>query len=109
MIKPLSILGAALMLGACSQEPAPSKTPQSVKPAMDNQVTNLDYPKTKKGAVVDNYFETQVADPYRWLEDDLSLETGEWVKAQNKVTFGYLDNIPLPRSIKKTTRNALEL
>lgn len=101
MIKPLSILGAALMLGACSQEPKPSETPQTVKPAMDNQVAQLDYPKTKKGMVVDNYFDTQVADPYRWLEDDLSLETGEWVKAQNKVTFGYLDNIPYRDQLKK--------
>ena len=38
-----------------------------------------------EGDVVDNYFESQVADPYRWLEDDLSLETGEWVKSQNEV------------------------
>ncbi len=101
MIKPLSILGAALVLGACSQEPAPSETPQSVKPAMDNQATQLNYPKTKKGTVVDSYFDTQVADPYRWLEDDLSLETGEWVKAQNKVTFSYLENIPYRNQLKK--------
>ena len=101
MIKPLSILGAALVLGACSQEPAPSETPQSVKPAMDNQATQLNYPKTKKGTVVDSYFDTQIADPYRWLEDDLSLETGEWVKAQNKVTFSYLENIPYRNQLKK--------
>jgi prolyl oligopeptidase len=54
----------------------------------------LEYPNTLKGDVVDNYFGTEVADPYRWLEDDLSAETAAWVEAQNKVTFDYLKQIP---------------
>jgi prolyl oligopeptidase len=54
----------------------------------------LDYPETRKQDVVDTYFGTQVPDPYRWLEDDNSEETGEWVKAQNEVTFSYLEQIP---------------
>ncbi|MGB0496006.1 MAG: prolyl oligopeptidase family serine peptidase [Kangiellaceae bacterium] len=66
----------------------------------DNQVSKISYPKTKKGDVVDQYFETSVSDPYRWLEDDLSLETGEWVTAQNEVTFDYLKNIPYRDQIK---------
>ena len=49
--------------------------------------SNLSYPETKKGEVVDTYFDEEVADPYRWLEDDRSEETEEWVKAQNEVTF----------------------
>lgn len=56
--------------------------------------SKLDFPETKKGDVVDTYFGKEVADPYRWLEDDRSEETGEWVKAQNEVTFEYLDKIP---------------
>lgn len=49
--------------------------------------------KTKKGTVVDNYFGTEVPDPYRWLEDDMSDETKKWVKVQNKETFAYLDTL----------------
>lgn len=53
----------------------------------------LVYPHTKKGETVENYHGTKVADPYRWLEDDWSEETKQWVTEQNKVTFGYLDKI----------------
>jgi prolyl oligopeptidase len=60
----------------------------------------IEYPVTKKGDVVDNYFGTKVPDPYRWLEDDKSEETAAWVKEENKVTFGYLENIPYRAEIK---------
>ena len=60
----------------------------------------ITYPITHKGPVVDNYFDTDVADPYRWLEDDRSEETGAWVKAENKVTFDYLSQIPYRENIK---------
>jgi prolyl oligopeptidase len=60
----------------------------------------LDYPITAKGDVVDNYFGTDISDPYRWLEDDNSEETKAWVEAQNTVTFGYLETIPFRESIK---------
>ncbi len=55
---------------------------------------NLEYPLTHKGNVEDTYFNEKVADPYRWLEDDLSTETTAWVKEQNKLTFSYLNQIP---------------
>ncbi|MFH1001169.1 MAG: prolyl oligopeptidase family serine peptidase [Bacteroidota bacterium] len=64
------------------------------------QEKRLDYPITSKGDVVDNYFGTEIADPYRWLEDDNSEETKAWVVAQNAVTFNYLENIPYRESIK---------
>jgi prolyl oligopeptidase len=60
----------------------------------------IEYPVTKKGNVADNYFGTEVPDPYRWLEDDMSEETAAWVKEQNKVTFGYLKAIPYREEIK---------
>lgn len=59
------------------------------------------YPETKKGETVDVYFDTKVSDPYRWLEDDKSAETGAWVKAENEVTYAYLDKIPFREELKK--------
>ena len=56
----------------------------------------LDYPKTRKSNVVDEQFGVKVADPYRWLEDDVrvNLEVADWVKSQNAVTENYLDTLP---------------
>jgi len=62
---------------------------------------NLKYPTTEKMVVIDSYFETDIQDPYRWLEDDLSEETMDWVNNQNKTTFNYLNSIPYKRNIKK--------
>ena len=62
----------------------------------------IQYPDTwRDKSVSDNYFGTDVGDPYRWLEDDNSDETAEWVKAQNKLTFAYLENIPQRNAIKE--------
>lgn len=61
----------------------------------------IQYPETKKGETVDVYFDTKVSDPYRWLEDDKSAETEAWVKAQNKVTYGYLNQIPFRDALKQ--------
>ena len=60
----------------------------------------VDYPDTKKADTVTNYFGTDVKDPYRWLEDDRSAETEAWVKAENKATQTYLDNIPYRKALK---------
>ncbi|RYF88239.1 MAG: S9 family peptidase, partial [Chitinophagaceae bacterium] len=59
-----------------------------------SSMSQLKYPETRKDKQVDQYFGTSVPDPYRWLEDDNSDETKEWVTSQNEVTFGYLDKIP---------------
>ncbi len=59
------------------------------------------YPISRKGEVKDTYFGTVVDDPYRWLEDDNSAETAEWVKAENKLTFDYLAKLPYRDQIKK--------
>ncbi|PVX51844.1 prolyl oligopeptidase [Balneicella halophila] len=60
----------------------------------------IKYPKTEKKVVTDDYFGTKVDDPYRWLEDDRSPETEAWVKAQNEVTFDYLEQIPYRENLK---------
>ena len=63
----------------------------------------LPYPETKQVKQVDDYHGTEVADPYRWLEDDVreSDEVAAWVEAQNKVTFGFLESIPERKAIEK--------
>ena len=66
-----------------------------------NQTNTVTYPKTKKVDTVTNYFGTQIKDPYRWLEDDMSEETARWVEDQNKTTFGYLENIPFREELKQ--------
>lgn len=59
------------------------------------------YPVAKKVDTVDTYFGVQVADPYRWMENDTAQETADWVKAENDVTFGFLDKIPYRDKVKK--------
>ncbi|MBR9907448.1 MAG: S9 family peptidase [Gammaproteobacteria bacterium] len=81
------------LLSACS----PQKDTHT-ETAVDAKIT---YPMTVRGNVTDEYFGHVVADPYRWLEDDRSAETEAWVKAQNEVTFEYLEQIPYRDQIKK--------
>ena len=60
-----------------------------------------EYPQTRKSDHVDTYHGVNVADPYRWLEDDNSEETAAWVRAQNEVTFGYLEAIPYRQALRE--------
>lgn len=71
---------------------------------MNTTEAQLQYPVTKKVDQSDDYFGTKVADPYRWLEDDKSAETKEWVTAENIVTQAYLAKIPY----RKNFQNAIE-
>lgn len=102
-MKKLSVLAVAGVLAACSGE-----SPETTKSMSDTavaaptaQIAALTYPATRKGEVVDTYFGTEIADPYRWLEDDRSEETEAWVKTQNKVTFDYLEQIPYRDALKQ--------
>ena len=61
----------------------------------------LTYPQTRKTDLVEQQFGEKVADPYRWLEDDNSAETAQWVEEQNKVTYAYLNTIPYRAKIKE--------
>ncbi len=60
----------------------------------------IKYPKTLKKPVTDTYFGEKISDPFRWLENDQSKETKNWVKAQNKVTFNFLNKIPFKKEIR---------
>ncbi|PWK54387.1 prolyl oligopeptidase family serine peptidase [Pleionea mediterranea] len=113
MNKLLIIALSSSLLLACSKQNDSADKKQDVQ--ADNQQTTsqastpeksshsqlLAYPQTRQGDVVDEYFGEKVPDPYRWLEDDMSDETAEWVKAQNKVTFGYLEQIKFREDIEK--------
>ena len=84
------LLGLPLvLLGGCVGDRAPQTQPA------------LDYPVTAKTNQWDDYHGTRVADPYRWLEDDNSSATKEWVEAENKVTFNFLEAIPQRAAIKQ--------
>lgn len=89
MQKKIIPLGCLLLAIACDQ------------PQKQQTQEKITYPETKKVDSVDVYFGTEVKDPYRWLEDDRSEETANWVKAQNEVTFGYLNKIPYREKIRK--------
>lgn len=64
------------------------------EPVSMTQNSPFEYPQTEQVPLVDIYFGTEVTDPYRWLEDDMSAATATWVDAQNAVTFEYLDALP---------------
>lgn len=80
---PAACLLAAALLAGCVTGPTP-----------------LPYPPTRQVAQVDLYHGQAVADPYRWLEDDHSAETAEWVAAQNRVTEAHLARIPFRAALK---------
>ena len=89
MIKTLIPMLLALMLLGCITE------------GQKKEKNLANYPETKKGTTVDNYFGVAVKDPYRWLEDDRSAETEAWVIAENESTFQYLDKIPFREALKE--------
>ncbi|MBW4674759.1 MAG: prolyl oligopeptidase family serine peptidase [Desmonostoc geniculatum HA4340-LM1] len=68
---------------------------------MPSSEKSLTYPSSHKSNQVDNYHGTLVTDAYRWLENPDSQETRIWIEAQNKVTFGYLSEIPAREKIKQ--------
>lgn len=85
-MKPLfTVLGLSLALAACQYQNPASMT--------------VAYPETSKVDTADTFFGTKVPDPYRWLENDRSDETGDWVMRQNAVTFGYLEKIPFRQAL----------
>lgn len=88
-MKKLIWLLATVAISSCNSKPSNTDT------------ITLNYPETKTVDTVDTYFGEQVKDPYRWLEDDRSAETEAWVKEENKVTFGYLDQIPFRGKLEK--------
>lgn len=69
--------------------------------ACNSKTEKIHYPQAHKDDVSDDYFGVEVKDPYRWLEDDRSEQTAQWVKEQNGITFDYLDKIPFRHALKE--------
>jgi len=94
------ILGAVAvgLVSACS--PANNDNAEETQAVNMNEYAPITYPATHQGDTIDTYFGTQVADPYRWLEDDRSAETEAWVRSQNEVTFAHLETIPYREEIE---------
>ena len=82
------ILFTSIIISSCTK----GKKQKSIK---------VNYPETIKKAIIDTLFGTEVIDNYRWLEDDRSEETENWIKAENEVTFNYLSKIPYREEVKK--------
>jgi prolyl oligopeptidase len=73
----------------------------SADPKMQFENIPVTYTESRMdSSVVEDYHGTEIADPFRWLEDDNSEETVDWVKRQNAVTFDYLDKIPFREELK---------
>ncbi|REJ72543.1 MAG: S9 family peptidase, partial [Proteobacteria bacterium] len=94
MKKTALILLTILTLPGCGD---PSSNDQKV-----SSPTAVDTIDTRRGDHVDTYFGVEVADPYRWLEDDLSDETAAWIGDQNSVTRDYLADIAIRDDVKET-------
>ena len=60
----------------------------------------LVYPETEIIPVIDNYFGEEISDNYRWLENDMSDKTKDWVERQNNTTFTYLNQIKFRKDLK---------
>ncbi len=68
--------------------------------AAQDQSKMFNYPKPAKVEQVDTYHGVKVADPYRSLEDPDAPASREWIEAENKITFAYLNSIPQRAAIK---------
>src|SRR5687768_3625558 len=102
-----SLILMTLPIAACSTTPPidPMPAPPSVEAAVAPVAAPaaLAYPQTRRDNVVEPQFGTAVADPYRWLENDVRKDpaVAAWVAEQNKVTDAFLDTLPGRDILKK--------
>lgn len=95
-----------LFVSSSGVHPPSADTEQSSSSKEINQ--SLSYPETEKKDVVDNYHETKVPDPYRWLEDLNDADTQKWIEQQNELTFDYLRDIPFRETLRNDVRNSYD-
>ncbi|MEJ7713491.1 MAG: hypothetical protein WKF84_27515 [Pyrinomonadaceae bacterium] len=80
---------------------ATAQTASSSSASNHSMKQRLQYPAAAKVEQFDDYHGTRVADPYRWLEDPDSPQSRQWIEAQNKLTFGFLGEIPERAALKE--------
>jgi prolyl oligopeptidase len=88
MKKSILLIVATATLFACKQN-------------MRKEIEVKPYPESVRENITDNYFGTEINDPYRWLENDTAASVIKWVDAQNDITFDYLSHIPFREQIRK--------
>ncbi|MEJ5978325.1 prolyl oligopeptidase family serine peptidase [Novosphingobium sp. PS1R-30] len=98
---PLALLAAA-WLTFSSQAPASQQTAKDT--------TLIPYPETRRGDVSETLFGETIADPYRWLENDVrnDPEVADWVERENKVTDAYLETLPQRAWFKDRIRGLMD-
>lgn len=95
-----SFCTSLLLLSMAANAQQPGGAPKKLSQPQHGIFTGK-YPETKKIDQQDEFFGTRVADPYRWLEDDLADDTKDWVSQQNRITQSYLSKIPFRNDIKQ--------
>ena len=95
MKKSLLPLLVAVAFAACNNE-----NQQNMTESMNYPAIPVSYPETATEDVKEDYFGSEVTDPYRWLENDTASNTEAWVKEENKVTFDYLSKIPFRKAVR---------
>ncbi|GAO77140.1 MULTISPECIES: prolyl oligopeptidase family protein [unclassified Sphingopyxis] len=100
---PRKTLSAPLALVALTMIPGAAQAADAAAASASASVKALAYPDTARGDTIDPQFGVDVADPYRWLEDDVRVnpKVADWVVEQNKVTDAYLDTLPGRDTFKK--------
>ena len=93
----VSAVPCLLLAVACAVD---RPEPRLAAPTAGLSLAESSYPAAARGDLVENYHGTQVADPYRWLEDPDSAATRAWVEAENTVTFAHLNRIAIRPALK---------
>ena len=106
----LTVVSFCFLAAACGQKemseaPDPNATEESVvTETVSASSGGPDYPVARRSDHTDDYFGTEVADPYRWMEDLDADEVQAWVEAENALAVPYLESLPGRQKIIDRTR-----
>jgi prolyl oligopeptidase len=100
----LSVVACASPKEATREELPPEAAPKAppfsaAQPQGGAQ--RMEYPATRSEPIVDTLHGVQVADPYRWLEDEKASDVQSWMKAQDTLTRGWLSRVPVREALAR--------